>query len=43
MTYAYLDPCQIFNMEHFTKKINDQKLLTIFADRSILDAWKVFE
>ena len=34
---AYLKPYQLSKMERFAKKFNDSKLLTIFAERAILE------
>ena len=37
---AYSKPYQRSKMEFFVEKVNARKLLTIFAKRSILDAWQ---
>ena len=40
MTQAYSGPSQVSKMECFAKIVNSWKSLTIFAKRSILDAWQ---
>ena len=40
---AYSEPCQTFEMEVFTKLLNDVSFLTIFTKSSILDVWQGFE
>ena len=36
---SFLEPSQSSKMERFAKIVDDFKLLTIFAKRSILGAW----
>ena len=34
---AYSEPCEIFKMKFFAKRVNDEKLLTLVAKGIVLD------
>ena len=40
---AYSEPCLTSNIERLAKIVHGEGPLTIFAKRSIIDNWQVFE
>ena len=43
MSEAYSEPCRTSKTERFAQIVNGFQWLTVFAKRSILDAWQVSE